>query len=206
MRSPRETVARSLEGDYRSEHLFALRQSLVGYRFYQTLISEVDEDLEVKMRELPRAATGPEQMPPRTKEPAFDLKAELFRIAGVDLTDVPGISTITAHTILMEVGPDVSRFRNASAFASWKFAEDAIKVERVLGKSWIAGTKPLGSLRTTTVNKCATPSKTAHRCAALLPPLRNGAGIQHFIAHGRGMGAQRVPMPFFRCAVPVKKM
>jgi hypothetical protein len=67
-------------------------------------------------------------MPPRTKawiyqragnEPAFDLKAELFRIAGVDLTDVPGISSITAHTILMEVGPDVSRFRNASAFASW---------------------------------------------------------------------------------------
>ena len=37
----------------------------------------------------------------------------------MDLTDVPGISTITAHTILMEVGPDVSRFRNASAFASW---------------------------------------------------------------------------------------
>jgi transposase len=52
-------------------------------------------------------------------EPAFDLKGELFRIAGVDLTDVPGISAITAHTIIMEVGPDLSRFRNASAFASW---------------------------------------------------------------------------------------
>jgi len=58
-------------------------------------------------------------MPLRTKacvyqrasnELAFDLKAELFRIAGVNLTDVPGISAITAHTILMEVGPDVSRF------------------------------------------------------------------------------------------------
>src|ERR1700674_2601095 len=67
VRSPRETVAKSLEGDYRPEHLFALRQSLVGYRFYQTLISEVDQELEVKMRDLPRAVTGPEQMPPRTK-------------------------------------------------------------------------------------------------------------------------------------------
>ena len=85
-------------------------------------------ELELKMRELPRADGGPEQIPPRTKkcfyqragnEPAFDLKGELFRIAGVDLTDVPGISAITAHTILMEVGPDISRFRNASAFASW---------------------------------------------------------------------------------------
>ena len=40
------------------------------------------------------------------------------RISGVDLTEVPGISAITAHTILIEVGPDLSRFRNGSAFAS----------------------------------------------------------------------------------------
>jgi transposase len=128
VKSPRGKVAKSLEGDYRPEHLFALRQSLIGYRFYQKLIAEVDLELQLKMRELPRAEQGPEQMPPRTKaryyerasnEPAFDLRGELFRIAGVDLTDVPGISANTAHTIIMEVGPDVSRFRNASAFASW---------------------------------------------------------------------------------------
>jgi transposase len=128
VKSPRDKVAKSLEGDYRAEHLFALRQSLIGYRFYQKLIAEVDVELHLRMRELPRAEEAPEQMPPRTKkcfyqragnEPAFDLKGELFRIAGVDLTDVPGISAITAHTIIMEVGPDMSRFRNASAFASW---------------------------------------------------------------------------------------
>ena len=44
---------------------------------------------------------------------------ELYRIFGVDLTNVPGISAITAQTILCEIGTDVSRFRNASAFASW---------------------------------------------------------------------------------------
>ena len=121
-------MAKSLEGDYREEHLFALQQSLAGYRFCQTLIAEVDVKLESKTHELPRAAGAPEQMPPRTKEwvyqragnePTFDLRSEMFRIAGVDLTDVPGISSLTAYTILMEVGPDVSRFRNASAFASW---------------------------------------------------------------------------------------
>lgn len=32
----------------------------------------------------------------------LDLKGELFWIAGVDLTDVPGISAITAHTIIMK--------------------------------------------------------------------------------------------------------
>jgi transposase len=128
VRSPRETVAKSLEGDYRAEHLFTLKHSLCGFRFYQKLIRELDEELKAAMGQLPRAEGAPDEMPPRTKkcfyqkannEPAFDLKAELFRIAGVDLTDIPGISAITAHTILIEVGPDLSRFRHASAFASW---------------------------------------------------------------------------------------
>jgi transposase len=105
----------------------ALKQSLVGYRFYQRLMAEVDQELELSIRALPPAPGAAEKMPARTKaciyqragnEPAFDLKPELFRIAGADLTDVLGISTIMAHPILMEVGTDVSRFRNASAFAS----------------------------------------------------------------------------------------
>jgi transposase len=37
----------------------------------------------------------------------------------VDLTVVPGINAVTAHTILCEIGSDVCQFRNASAFASW---------------------------------------------------------------------------------------
>jgi transposase len=37
----------------------------------------------------------------------------------VDLTQIPGINTLTAHTLLAEVGPDLSRFATASAFASW---------------------------------------------------------------------------------------
>jgi hypothetical protein len=52
-------------------------------------------------------------------DPAFNLRSELYRIAGVDLTDVPGVSASTAQVILTEIGPDVSRFRNASAFSSW---------------------------------------------------------------------------------------
>ena len=66
--------------------------------------------------------------PPRTKtcvyqkchnDPSFDLCGELYRILGVDLTDFPGINALTAYTIISEIGTDVSRFRNASAFASW---------------------------------------------------------------------------------------
>ena len=40
----------------------------------------------------------------------FDLRRELYRLFGVDLTDVLGISAMTAQTILCEVGADVSRW------------------------------------------------------------------------------------------------
>jgi len=77
---------------------------------------------------LPAAANAEPKMPKRTErqsyqkqrnEPEFDLRREVYRIVGVDLTDVQGISAVTAHTIVSEIGTDVSRFRNASAFTSW---------------------------------------------------------------------------------------
>jgi hypothetical protein len=128
VRSPRETVAKALEGDYRPEHLFTLGQSLNGYRFHQKLIADLDCEIARLMQTLPSAAESAAPPATRTKhtayrrqgnEPAFNLRAELYRIAGVDLTDIPGVSTVTAQVILTEVGPDVSPFRNASAFAAW---------------------------------------------------------------------------------------
>jgi len=122
-------VAKSLEGDYRPEHIFALRQSLAAYRYYQQLVLETDQEIQHQMVELEAAENALAKMPKRTKrlpyqrqghEPrVFDLRRELYRIFGVDLTNVPGISAMTSQTILCEVGTDVSRFRNASAFASW---------------------------------------------------------------------------------------
>jgi transposase len=111
------------------EHIFALRQSLAGYRYYQGLIAEVDAEIQRHLAGLEIIGDLDSATPARTKkrayqrqhyEPkAFDLRGELHRIFGVDLTDVPGISAVTAHTILCEIGTDVSQFRNASAFAYW---------------------------------------------------------------------------------------
>jgi hypothetical protein len=129
VKSSEDIIAKSLEGDYRPEHLFALRQSLAAFHYYQQLVVEVDQEIQGQLGGLGTAATAEPTVPKRTKaspyqrrryEPkTFDLRNELYRIFGVDLTNVPGISSITAHTLLCETGTDVSRFRNASAFASW---------------------------------------------------------------------------------------
>jgi transposase len=129
VKSSEDTVAKSLEGDYRAEHLFALRQSLAAFRYYKELVAQVDQEIQSGLANLDTSANAEKAPPQRTKaspyqrrryEPkSFDLRGELYRIFGVDLTNVPGISAITAQTILCEIGTDVSRFRNASAFASW---------------------------------------------------------------------------------------
>jgi len=122
------TIARSLVGDYRREHLFTLRQSVIAYRHYQEQMAACDVEIEQMLGEFSCAAEGgagplppnaKHRQKPRRNEMRFDLRGHLYRIFGVDLTGVPGINALTAHTLLSEVGRDLSAFRSAAAFASW---------------------------------------------------------------------------------------
>lgn len=128
VKASEETLIQALTGDYRAEHLFTLKQSLAAYRYYQKLIAACDLEIEQQLKLFDEKLDGKgESLPPLqvrrkkpfSNEPNFDLRSHLYRIFGVDLTAVPGISVLTAHTILSEIGPDLSKFRNSSAFASW---------------------------------------------------------------------------------------
>ncbi len=128
VRASEETVAKSLVGDYRREHLFTLRQSVVAYRQCQQLIAECDQEIHRGLETLPSRVDVLEAPLPPAKSTAgkrkggeldYDLRTQHYRILGVDLTRVPGISSLIIHTVLAEVGPDFTKFRSASAFASW---------------------------------------------------------------------------------------
>lgn len=124
-----ETIMKSLEGDYRLEHLITLQHSLDLYRNYQKKIGELDKKMEAFMSDLPDGIdTGKHPLPPSRKKtppkkqhnaPAFDLRAHCYRILGVDLTAIESMDEVTAHMVLAEVGPDFSPFPNISAFSSW---------------------------------------------------------------------------------------
>jgi len=51
--------------------------------------------------------------------PRFDLRRELYRLAGVDLTQIDGVSVLTAQVVLSEIGWDMSKWRTEKHFASW---------------------------------------------------------------------------------------
>lgn len=128
-RASKETIAKSLVGDYRREHLFTLRQSLTGFRQNGQLIADCDVEIESLLKEFssgdgPGAEAVPEpqaelKRKPRRNEMNFDLRTQLHRIFAVDLTEIPGIDTLTAHTLFTEVGRDLSKFANVAAFTSW---------------------------------------------------------------------------------------
>jgi transposase len=122
-----DTIAKSLVGDYRREHLFTLDQSLTAFRHYQELIEACDREIAQLLEAFESKAHPPEGSLPESPdgqkpsggEPRFDLQNHLYRIFGVDLTRIPGINVLTTQTLLAEIGPDLSCFACAPAFTSW---------------------------------------------------------------------------------------
>jgi len=127
IKASRDTIARSLQGDWRPEHLFVLHQALATWKHYQQLLTQCDAQIEAELARLEAQPPAQPLPPPATShrraqrnEPRFDARAELHRLCGVDLTQVPGVQVNTALVLFTELGPDfVQRFPTAKCFASW---------------------------------------------------------------------------------------
>jgi transposase len=120
-----ETIAKALEGTWRPEHLFALRQAYDLYRFHHQQIAQCDEMIQAELAKLPdragakRFTSKPRRCGRKPNDLSFNACEPLFKALGVDLTAVDGIDVATALVILAEIGVDVSRFPTEKHFASW---------------------------------------------------------------------------------------
>jgi len=119
-------IAKSLEGNYRAEHLFALQQALELYDFYTHQIQACDAQLEANYQAVkPQFDLAQQPLPPgrRTSRdknsPTFDLRLYLYQMTGVDLTQIDGINVLTAQTVLAEIGLDMSKWPSVKHFTSW---------------------------------------------------------------------------------------
>ncbi len=89
LRASEEQIAQSLRGNWREEHLFALKQALALFDAYAEQLAQCAQQLHKMLTALERytAAPGKPRRRPRTKNfPKVDVRAQLYRICGVDLT------------------------------------------------------------------------------------------------------------------------
>lgn len=119
------TLAKALQGNYRPEHLFALRQAVELYDTYQEKVSLCDRQIERLLGELQSPVQPTDPLPParhRTKQPnapSFDVRASLYTVLGVDLTQIHGMGPYLALKLVSECGTDMSKWPSAKHFTSW---------------------------------------------------------------------------------------
>jgi transposase len=151
-----QDIAKSLHGNWRGEHLFALKQALAVFDFCGVQLAECDGEIELRLKALEKHAGSPAKGKKRSKSrnaPKFDVREHLFKACGVDLTRIDGIDVTTAMTVISEIGPDIGRFPSVKHFTSWLGLCPGTK---------ISGGKVLGSK----TKRCANRATQALKLAA----------------------------------------
>lgn len=121
-------IAKSLEGNYQSDHLFTLQQALELYDIYTDKLRVCDAQLEqlysdfaprVDIEEHPLPSLQKKQHGKKKNQPDYDLRSYLYQMAGVDLTAIDGLDVLTVQSILSEVGTDMRKWQSVKHFTSW---------------------------------------------------------------------------------------
>lgn len=149
-------IAKALQGNWREEHLFALKQAVALYDAYAAQLMECDRRLEAMLKDLAQNGLKPDKPKRRggksKNAPGFDARTLLLQMCGVDLTRIDGIDVTTALKVLAEVGADFSRFKDAKHFASWLGLCPGTK---------ISGGKVISAATTKNTNRAAQALKMA---------------------------------------------
>jgi transposase len=118
-------IAKSLEGHYKPEQVFVLKQAVALYDFYDQQLQGCDLELETLYRQFepPENPGTPPPAPRTTKrrknQAHFDLAPALYRMTGVDLTQIDGVDELTIQKVLSETGTDMSKWPTVKHFSSW---------------------------------------------------------------------------------------
>ena len=127
-KSSEDEIAKALTGTWQAEHLFELQQALHLVDCYTQTLADCDAELARRFAAVKPRWNAPGDLPKlaeakggsRSKnQPAYPARAELYRITGVDLVALKGISASLAQTIISEVGTDMRRFPTEKHFCSW---------------------------------------------------------------------------------------
>ena len=130
-----------MEGIWREEHLFALKQAYETYWFHQSQIQACDQQIKIQLdkqtaivnegeiyNDQDKATSegkGNKEKKSKDKKKArknqykFDVRSYLVKLLGVDLCAIPGISEITVMELIAEIGVDMDKWGSVKRFCAW---------------------------------------------------------------------------------------
>ena len=105
IRADEKTIAKSLQGHWREEHIFELTQAQELYRFYHAKIADCDRKIEAQLERFEDRSDGGTlggngRQRSQGNAPRFDTRTHLYRMTGVDLTRIDGIDGFTALKVI----------------------------------------------------------------------------------------------------------
>ena len=154
VKANKEQIARYLEGNWQEDLLFVLKQEQRAYEFCQKQMAECDRQLEQYLQQQEDRSHGASLPEEKRKErlkkkkgnkPRFDLREDLFRMTGTDLTRIDGIDVMTATTVISEAGWDMSKWKTEDHFVSWLrlCPDNRISGNKVIGKGRLPTNNPI---------------------------------------------------------------
>jgi len=120
-------IAEQLSGHWREDHLFSLQQALKMYDAVQERIAAYEKEILRKLGDMEREDQRGQTPPPAQnaskaktiKQRGQGPKREaLYRVSGVDITQIDAIGVETVEVVLSEYGPDLSCFPTEKQFVS----------------------------------------------------------------------------------------
>ena len=141
-------IAAVLHGDYRAEHLFVLQQEVHLYDVYREQIQQCDQQIEQCLSQFESRPESNAPLLPRPKgrkpsrnAPPSDLRSHLYRISGVNFTQIDGLEALMVQTILSEIGLDPTRFPSATrkvnnrAVTAFRIAAHSLATRKLTSES-----------------------------------------------------------------------
>jgi transposase len=125
-RSSEDEIAEQLNGHWREDHLFSLKQGLQMYDAIQERIVAYEQEILRKLGEMERPECRGQEAPKVNnankakaikKRGQEGMRQALYRMKGVDLTSIDAIGVETVEVVLSEYGPDLSSFPTEKQFA-----------------------------------------------------------------------------------------
>ncbi len=124
---PETELVKALTGNYRAEHVFALKQALALYDAYTEQIHECDQEIErqytvlkpIHDDDLPPLDTSDKKNTHSKNGPLYDARTLLYQLLGVDLVAINGLNASTVEDIISEIGTDIECWPTDKHFCSW---------------------------------------------------------------------------------------